>query len=432
MMKESYPASFQLAFSRQLLKNERFRALILSGVFVFLLLAAGFNYIFFNDFFERVFKNADAILWIILIGAFILLRSILISIVLAKRLETNKKDLPVLRYTNSILEISIPTIIIIIFAESSGSRISFITPATFLYFIFIFLSVLELDLKISTYTGIIGGLQYFLVTYYYHHTFPLSTDTIILNNQVYFSVIALILVITGISSGLIANEIKKRIMESLKSLEERNRIKHLFGQQVSPRIVDEIVSSSEELRSKKRSVCVMSLDIRDFSVFCDGKSPREIIHYQNTLFPFMIDIIYSHEGVINQFMGDGFMASFGVPVEHDYDCRNAVTSAMKIFNEVKRKSELGEIPYTKIGIGLHYGDVVTGNIGTESRMQYSITGNTVILAARLEQLNKNFDSSVLISREVWNKIDRDGLNIENFGAVDVKGRSEPVEIFKLA
>lgn len=431
-MKESYSAAFQDAFARQLLKNEVFRALIISGVFLLLLLAAGFNYIFFNDFFTKVFKNTNAILWIIIIGAFILVRSVFISIILSKRLETNKKDLPILRYTNSILEISIPTFIIIIFAETTASRISFITPATFLYFIFIFMTVLELDLKISTYTGILGGLQYFLVTYYYSHSLPLSQDVMILNGQAYFSVIAFILVITGVSSGLIANVIRRRIMQSLKSVEERNRIEHLFGQQVSAKIVDEIMSSNEELQSKKRSVCIMFLDIRGFGAFCDDKTPQQIIQYQNTLFPFMIDIIYKNEGVINQFMGDGFMATFGVPVEHENDCQKAVTSAMQIYNEVKRKSENKEIPYTRIGIGLHYGEVVTGNVGTESRMQYSITGNTVILAARLEQLNKNFGSSVLISKEVWSKIERSGLAIENFGPVDVKGRSRPVEIFKLA
>ena len=165
---------------------------------------------------------------------------------------------------------------------------------------------------------------------------------------------------------------------------------------------------------------------RDVILFCGTG-----IQYQNMLFPFMVDIIYENDGVINQFMGDGFMATFGVPVEHDYDCANAVDSAFKIYNEVRRKSETQEIPDTNVRIGLHYGEVVTGNVGTETRQQYSITGNTVILAARLEQLNKVFGTSILISREVWEKIDRSKYKFENFGPVDVKGRSQPVEVFKL-
>lgn len=89
------------------------------------------------------------------------------------------------------------------------------------------------------------------------------------------------------------------------------------------------------------------------------------------------------------------------------------------------------MPKTKVGIGLHAGDIVTGNVGTSERKQYSITGNTVILASRIEQLNKKFDSTILISNEVLAHLDQGNLNQKNLGAEYLKGRAEPMEIVQL-
>ena len=131
-------------------------------------------------------------------------------------------------------------------------------------------------------------------------------------------------------------------------------------------------------------------------------------------------------------MGDGFMATFGAPISHENDCQNAVNAAIAIIDDIKFRNERKMIPETKLGIGLHAGEVVTGNVGTSIRKQYSITGNVVILASRLEQLNKKYSSQILISKEVLNRIDSEGINQKQLGVVEIKGRSNPMEIFQLA
>ncbi len=100
-------------------------------------------------------------------------------------------------------------------------------------------------------------------------------------------------------------------------------------------------------------------------------------------------------------MGDGLMAIFGAPIEHDNDCQLAVNSALEIYKELKRRNNEGLIPETIIRIGINAGEVVTGNVGTSERKQYSITGQPVIIAARLEQINKELNSAILISDEVF-------------------------------
>lgn len=234
---------------------------------------------------------------------------------------------------------------------------------------------------------------------------------------------------------------EKNILE----IENREKLLSMFGQQVSQEILDELLAEASEttkiidelspdiseFTSRRKYVCVMFLDIRDFTTLVEKKEPEEIIAYQNAVFGFMIEIINKHHGVINQFLGDGYMATFGAPASCGNDCQNAVNAAVEIVKKVNEKSESGEIPPTRIGIGLHAGNVVTGNVGTSLRKQYSITGNTVILASRIEQLNKRYNSQLLISKEVLHNIRQDNINPESLGSVEVKGREKPIHIYKL-
>lgn len=175
----------------------------------------------------------------------------------------------------------------------------------------------------------------------------------------------------------------------------------------------------------------MFLDIRDFTLFASSHTPAEVLAYQNNVFGFMIEIISNHHGVINQFMGDGFMATFGAPVSYENDVLNAYRAACEIVSEVNLRSKSSMISDTRIGIGLHAGEVVAGNVGTDVRKQYSITGTTVITAARIEQLNKKYKSQLLISEAVANEINEElPENAESIQA-HLKGIEEPVGIYKI-
>lgn len=214
-------------------------------------------------------------------------------------------------------------------------------------------------------------------------------------------------------------------------IENKKRAISLFGQQVSKEVALELLSDSFKSGSKKLFACIMFLDIRDFTPFAENKEPSEIIKYQNDVFGFMIDIISKHHGIINQFLGDGFMATFGAPASSGNDCQHAVDASLEIIELLNQKCESCEIPQTRVGIGLHAGAIVTGNVGTAERKQYSITGNTVILASRIEQLNKKYASDVLISGEVFEKLETQDIKVQSMGLIELKGRAEPMEIIRL-
>jgi len=164
----------------------------------------------------------------------------------------------------------------------------------------------------------------------------------------------------------------------------------------------------------------------------EHKSPEQIVAFQNVVFAEAIDVVNRHHGIINQFLGDGFMASFGAPLATGRDCGNALAAARDLVTGIRRLSETGGIPPMTIGIGLHAGEAVSGNVGSDLRKQYSITGNVVILASRIEQLNKRFGSQLLISREVLRHCGDEAQGAAPLGAVKVKGREQAVEVYRIA
>jgi len=177
----------------------------------------------------------------------------------------------------------------------------------------------------------------------------------------------------------------------------------------------------------------MFIDIRNFTAYVADKTPTEIVAYQNAFFEIVIKIVIKHQGIINQFLGDGCMVTFGAPVALKNPAHNAVKAAIEIHDKLKKKVQKGTIASTSVGIGIHVGDAVTGNIGTHERQQYSITGSVVILAARIEQLNKEYNTQILISEDVVKHISHAPPADSTFiGKVDLKGWHYPLGIYKIA
>jgi adenylate cyclase len=306
-------------------------------------------------------------------------------------------------------------------------------PAPFAYLPFIILSAFRLNFKLSLFTGLLAAAEYLGVSFYYLNNFPDLVPYSFLNSNMLYIIKGIFLLVSGIAAGFVTIQIRRGLFNSIRYIDESNRIKNILGQQVSQAIVDELLDTKADYANGvERNVCVMFLDIRNFTPTVEKKSPEEIVAYLNTIFGFMIEIINKYNGIINQFVGDGFMATFGAPVSKGNDCQYAVDAGLEIIKRVEEESRKGNIISTRVGIGIHTGDAVTGNVGSALRKQYSITGNVVILASRIEQLNKQFNSRLLISKEVLDKIFINGQVITPLGSLPIKGREKPVEIFQLA
>ncbi len=240
-----------------------------------------------------------------------------------------------------------------------------------------------------------------------------------------------------VNTELLSQDAESRIqsMEALlneeKKERQKQRIEMLFGQQVSSEVVQALLDKEDNDDVKRSQATIMFLDIRNFTVFARGKDPTEVIRFQNNVFSPLIDIITQHHGIINQILGDGFMASFGIPMFEKDHCQNAFDAGLDIIKRMKELADEGRIPPTKVGIGLHTGEVTSGNIGNEIRKQFSIAGDTVIMAARLEQLNKQYQSQFLISKDVHDKVNPGKVILKSLGKLDLKGFEKVREVFQV-
>jgi adenylate cyclase len=291
------------------------------------------------------------------------------------------------------------------------------------------LSTLRLDFWLSACTGFIAGAEYILISSFLLANPEAGRVAQAMAVPIGYLTKGILLGASGVLAGLVGMQIRLRVMTSFRTVNERDKAISLFGQQVSQAVADELLN--QQHLSKKQRVCVMFLDIRNFTPLVERKNPEEVVAYLNTLFGIMIEIVTRKHGIINQFLGDGFMATFGAPLSSGQDSANAVDAAMEIVERVETAVGAGELPPTRLGIGLHAGEAVTGNIGSAIRKQYSITGNVVITASRIEQLNKEYGSQVLVSQEVWEAAGRNSRGV-SLGHVLVKGREEPITLFKLA
>ncbi|MBT8386025.1 MAG: adenylate/guanylate cyclase domain-containing protein [Ignavibacteria bacterium] len=420
--------SFEDLIQIEVLKSEKFRGLLLSGIIVVMLIGILVNSYYLN-FLER--DLIEPFSWFILILFGLLIRSILVRKFQVIWFKKSRRRYLSFLYINTFIETSIPTVVIIVFASSYNPATALISPIVFFYFLFIILSIFDLELKLSIFAGFVASVEYLILSLFYYDQHTFSGDLSILNMFPLYAAKSLFLLMAGVVAGIISLKIRKNIFSSFRTIEERNNLEKVFGQQISKEIVDEFIDNDLTITSRQRVATIMFLDIRNFSNFCEGKTPEEINKYQNEVLSFMIDIVKKNRGIVNQILGDGFMATFGAPVEDKNHSENSVKAANEIIQTLNIYNEEGNIAKTNVGIGIHCGEVITGNVGTEDRKQYSVTGNTVILAARLEQLNKEFNSSVIVSKDVIDNLKTEGIDFISLGDVTVKGFANPIEVFKL-
>lgn len=341
----------------------------------------------------------------------------------------------VFQYLSAFVETSIPTVGMLIGSQFLGPLYTLFTPSAFLYPLFILLSVLRLNFRLCVFTGVVAGLEYSLLAMYFVNKVSGSAVEPILLDSVHHHFKGFLLFLTGVVAGLVTLQIKNRIIRSFQTVDERNRISRTFGEYVSPVVMDKLLTLRPDLRSEKRNVCVMFLDIRNFTAFAEKRKPEEVVSYLESLFEFMIEIVNRHHGVINKFLGDGFMAVFGAPLSDGTDCSNGVAAAKEIIARVDNEVAQGTVVPTKVGIGLHAGEAVTGSIGSSLRREYTVIGDVVNLASRIEKLNKQFGSQLLISEMVWQALiqDQTGLSGEAIpmGQVQVQGRQTPIQVFQM-
>jgi adenylate cyclase len=424
---------YQDSLTTEILRSERRRVTILAGLFAF----AACVYSFFTfvpgplDLEFRVRLRAQWP-WIISLHALVAAYEWAMRAGMGWLIEHRRQPHVAARFLNAFLETSIPTVMLSMAVGLMGPRDALGSPAFLLYFFFILLSILQLDARLCLFTGLVAAVEHFIFAYVVIGALEPESQAAFWRTPVFHFNRSLILFVAGLVAGLLARQIKRQVESSLRTVEERDRAVRIFGQYVSPQIADKLLHQPVELSGELRNVCVMFLDIRDFSRYAAGEKPEAVMAYLNTLFDFMIDVVNEHEGIVNKFLGDGFMAVFGAPIADAERCSHAVGASLGILERLDRLNAAGKIHPTRVGIGLHMGEAVTGNVGSTDRKEYTIIGDVVNIASRLEQATKEFQARLLISEAVVRSLDTAVPDVEDLGLVALKGQPNPARIFKVA
>lgn len=250
-----------------------------------------------------------------------------------------------------------------------------------------------------------------------------------------FGAVSLLLLWSGIylpiagilSSGAIAFA-GRTGWEMFEQASEKRFLRNAFSSYVSPQILKEIMSGnlSQELGGASKNVCVLFSDIRNFTTYCENKSPQEVISLLNEYFTEMTIAIHKHGGTVDKFIGDGIMAFFGAPQALECAERSALETAQDMLVNLQRFNERlasRGIPPFKIGIGLNSGTVVIGHVGSASRHEYTAVGDVVNTASRIEGLTKELGYPILCSRTVAEPVGFAG-GLVDLGKHAIKGHTD--------
>ncbi len=235
---------------------------------------------------------------------------------------------------------------------------------------------------------------------------------------------------------LLQNRNRQLVFDLQNKVSEQERILRLFTRYVPEPVVDTALSATEEslLEGDLVRIAVLFCDIRGFTPMSEQLSPKEVVGFLNTYYSIMTKSVKRYNGAVNQFVGDEIFAAFGAPVAHTNNEANAVFCALDMMQQ--GLPELAGIYRERIGqpirmgIGVHCGEVVAGNLGSEDRIDYSLTGDTVNTGKRIEMLTKEHPNSILISNDM-HELTKEFVRTKPWEPLHVKGKKNKILVHEV-
>jgi len=213
----------------------------------------------------------------------------------------------------------------------------------------------------------------------------------------------------------------------------RRRLNAEFGQYVSKEVLARVLREGTRLGGEVRTVSVLMSDVRGFTTLSERLPPARISEIMNEYFTAMVEVIMRHHGLVNDFIGDGILAVYGAPVDDAEHAWHAVETALdmqRALAELNRVWAARGAPTLAMGVAINTGEVFAGTMGSPKKKKYSVLGDTVNTVARIEAMNRELGTEILVSSATLAAV-KGRVRVRERGAVNVKGKAEPVELFEL-
>jgi adenylate cyclase len=237
------------------------------------------------------------------------------------------------------------------------------------------------------------------------------------------------------SQAAIAIENVNLFNQRLNEEKARLEMRGILDTYVAPQVSETLINNPEKLMlgGSRQEVTVLFTDLVGFTSISEKLEPEEVVSHLNDYFSEMVEVIFQHNGTLDKFMGDAIMALYGVPIQQGYAAREAVLSAieMQIALHEKRKVWRSENKHPLyMGCSIHTGPAVVGNIGSSRRKDYTVIGDSVNVASRLQHLTRTYGCGIIISEETRKHIG-DEFAVRELDIISVKGRVKPLKIFSV-
>jgi adenylate cyclase len=428
-MADATPGGYASELRREIMRSEIERVRVLAIFLGALLVAGSLMANLFPEVTQRMFRGG-LVGWLPLagVGPF-LLYEIVVLFVLRWR-AANDTDFPKpARFANALIETSLPSVAIYVLSQHMDPVLVFGFWPTMLYFLFILLSTLRLDFWLSVWTGVVAAVQQMALVLWLLPIDPSGEGPA--TSVAYHASRSVILLVAGVVAGIVAGSLRRQFEKAVAAAAARDRVTNLFGQHVSPAVVDRLLATQTDPPSEMREVCVLFLDIRGFTAMTRKRPPDQTVALLNDFFAEMIEIVDQHNGIINKFLGDGFLALFGAPLADPKAASNALAAARTMLAAVDAWNVKRPQTPLRVGIGIHIGEAVTGTVGSPQRKEYTVIGDTVNLAARLEQLTKETGARLLVSSSM-HEATKDADNAADLGPLEVRGYDQAVRVWRVA
>ncbi|MFN5016772.1 adenylate/guanylate cyclase domain-containing protein [Bradyrhizobium sp.] len=419
-------AEFNAALMRQTLNTELLRVKALIATALIFLAISAVTDVFEPRIVQWIWPSTVGVLAVYgIIAAFVAFETLVLFRI--KSDIRHGRDVPIVwRYVSVLVETSLPTLVLMMQIEGIGPDKALGFGAPLVYFIFIILSTLRLDFWLSSFTGLVAAAELLTVALLDRPSIDVSQ-----NPEIYYhGERSFIIFLGGILAGAVGVQLRRQFAASIAAASARDRVTDLFGQHVSPQVVERLMKEGTAEARDIREVAVMFVDFRGFTAASRSKTPQEIVERLDGAFAVLVDILERHGGIVTKFLGDGVLALFGAPVETRDAAPQAVAAAREMVEAMDRVNVTSSWPL-RIGIGIHLGEVVAGSVGSPRRKEYTVIGDTVNFASRLEALNKEFGSHLLISREVRDAAGDGARDAVFHGEVAVRGYDRRFEVWQL-
>ena len=227
-------------------------------------------------------------------------------------------------------------------------------------------------------------------------------------------------------------QIKGYAFKAVLAQKREQKIRNIFQKYVPNEVIDQFFANPDKmLVGKNADLSVLFSDIRSFTTISEGMAPDDLVESLNRYFNVMVDIIMLRNGIVDKYIGDAIMAFFGAPVKREDDALQSVKAGLEMeagLADFNARQKAAGKPQWQIGVGIHFGEATIGNIGTEKKMDYTVIGDMVNLASRLEGLTKQYHQRLIISETLQERV-KDTVPWRHLDSVAVKGKTEGVKIY---